>query len=189
MDISQVAHPGGVADYTQNLAENLTKINALEMIFFYSSLRKPYSGNLPNVLSYPIPPKFLEIILNQWRIFGIDKLVGKIDIFHSSDWIQPKTKAKKVTTYHDLIPLKFPQWSHPKIVRVHRKRLELVEREVDMVIAVSQSTKKDLLDVARQMNIKKAESIINEIAEVFNHWEIYADKVQLESEEAKCVIF
>ncbi len=149
LDISQIAHPGGVANYTLNLAEELLKIKDLEVIFFYSSLRKSYHGNLPKVKSFPIPPTLLEILFNRWRMFGIDNFIGEVDVFHSSDWTQPPSKAKKITTYHDVIPLKFPKWSHHKIVEVHKRRLALVEREVDIVIAVSQSTKKDLLEISQ----------------------------------------
>lgn len=148
MDISQLAHKGGVATYTSNLAGQLSKINNLEMVYFYSSLRKPYKGNLKNVKSYRMPPTLFEVLFNRMRNVPIERFVGDIDIFHSSDWVQPPTKAKKVTTYHDVVALKYPEWSHPKIVSVHKRRLKIVEKEVDCVIAVSQSTKQDLLEVS-----------------------------------------
>lgn len=148
-DISQIAHSGGVATYTRNLTAELSKIKALEMVYFYSSLRKPYKGKLRNVKSYRIPPTLFEILFNRWRNVLIERFIGTVDAFHSSDWIQPPSKAKKVTTYHDVVPLQFPQWSHPKIVAVHKRRLALVEKEIDMVIAVSQSTKRDLLKISK----------------------------------------
>src|SRR3990167_2331417 len=148
MDISQLAHTGGVATYTRNLAEQLQKLQDLEMIFFYSSLRKPYKGELKNVKKYRLPPTLFEMLFNRWRNVGIEKFIGSVDIFHSSDWTQPPSKAKKITTYHDVVPLKYPQWSHPKIVSVHKRRLWWVEREIDCVIAVSEATKKDLLEVS-----------------------------------------
>lgn len=147
-DISQVAHNGGVGVYTQNLAEDLSKIPLLDMTFFYSSLRKPYQGNLKNVKKFKLPPTLFEVLFNKIRTVGIEKFLGPIDIYHSSDWVQPPSKSKKVTTYHDVIPLKYPKWSHPKIVSVHKKRLELVEKEIDMVIAVSETTKKDLMELS-----------------------------------------
>lgn len=149
MDISQLAHKGGVATYTRNLAERLFRLNELEMIYFYSSLRKPYQGHLKNVKSYRLPPTLFEILFNRWRNVNIEKFLGPLDIFHSSDWTQPPSKAKKVTTYHDVVPLKYPEWSYPKIVTVHQRRLKLVEREVDCVIAVSEATKRDLLEVSK----------------------------------------
>lgn len=148
LDISQIAHGGGVSCYTQNLAAELSKLPDLETVFFYSSLRKPYGGNLPHVKSFPIPPTALEILFNKVRVVPIERFIGKVDIFHSSDWMQPKTQAKKVTTYHDVVPLKCPEWSNPKIVEVHKRRLELVDKEIDMVIAVSEATKKDLIEVS-----------------------------------------
>src|SRR3989338_5410679 len=148
MDISQLAHTGGVATYTRNLAEQLQKLQDLEMIFFYSSLRKPNKVELKNVKKYRLPPTLFEMLFNRWRNVGIEKFIGSVDIFHSSDWTQPPSKAKKITTYHDVVPLKYPQWSHPKIVDVHKRRLKLVEKEIDMVIAVSESTKNDLLKLS-----------------------------------------
>lgn len=41
-------------------------------------------------------------------------------------------------------------------------------------------TKSDLLEVARQMNVKKAESIIQQISNIIGHWEKYADKVYVD---------
>lgn len=147
-DISQIAHAGGVVTYTQNLAEQLSIIDGIDPVFFYSSLRKPYKGNLPNVKSYMLPPSLFEPLFNKLRNIPIEKFVGQIDIFHSSDWVQPPTKAKKVTAYHDVIPLKYPQWSLRKIVDVQKRRLKIVENEIDMVIAVSETTKRDLMEIS-----------------------------------------
>lgn len=149
MDISQLAHKGGVGIYTQNLTQELSKIKELEMIYFYSSLRKPYHGHLKNVKKYKLPPTLFEMLFNRWRNVPIERFLGPLDIFHSSDWTQPPSKAKKVTTYHDVIPLKYPTWSHPKIVAVHKRRLRIVEEEIDFVIAVSESTKRDLLEITK----------------------------------------
>lgn len=147
-DISQIVHPGGVAGYTKNLAEELQKEEDLEMVFFFASLRKRYHGNLKNVKKFRLPPTLFEVLFNRIRNVGIEKFIGPVDIFHSSDWVQPPSRARKVTTYHDVIPLKFPRWSNPKIVAVHKRRLKVVEKEIDKVIAVSESTKKDLLEVS-----------------------------------------
>lgn len=149
MDISQIAHDGGVAVYTQNLAEQLVKNKELEMVFFYSSLRKPYHGSLKGVKKFHLPPTLFELLFNKLRNVPIEKFIGPIDIFHSSDWMQPPTKAKKVTTFHDVVPLKYLRWSHPKVVAVHKRRLQILEEEIDLVIAVSKSTKKDLMEISK----------------------------------------
>lgn len=148
IDISQIAHQGGVAVYTQNLTRELIKNKDIYFSFLYASLRKKYSGSLPNVKSIPIPPTIFEILCNKYRIFSVDSVLSDLSLFHGSDWTQPKTKAKKVTTYHDLIPIKFPELSHPKIVAVQKRRLKIVEEEINAVIAVSENTKKDLIEVS-----------------------------------------
>lgn len=148
-DISQLAHTGGVATYTRNLAYQLEQIPDLKMVYFYSSLRKPFmEKGLKNVKAFKLPPSLFELFFNRIRNISIEKFIGTVDVFHSSDWTQPPTKALKVTTYHDVVPLKYPQWSHPSVIKVHKRRLKLVEKEIDYVIAVSESTKKDLMEVS-----------------------------------------
>lgn len=149
MDISQIAHGGGVSVYTECLVRELLKHKAFDYTFFYSSFRKPLKVRIPYVKKYMLPPSIFELLFNKIRNVKIEKFLGSLDVFHSSDWVQPPTDAKKVTTYHDVIPLKFPEWSHPKIVEVHKKRIKLVEEEIDVVIAVSQATKRDLMEVSK----------------------------------------
>jgi glycosyltransferase involved in cell wall biosynthesis len=148
-DISQTAYVGGVSTYTQNLAEELQANSDLKMLFFYSSLRQKYQGPLQQVKSFKVPQSINQLLFHKTRLFPIEKFIGQIDIYHSSDWLQAPSKAKKVTTYHDVIPLKYPEWSVKEVVDVHRKRLSIVEGEIDMVIAVSEATKNDLLEVSR----------------------------------------
>lgn len=147
-DISQLAHQGGVLTYTQKLAEGLQENKEIETVFFYSSLRKPYKGNLKAVKKFKLPPSLFELLFNKLRNVSIEKFLGPIDVYHSSDWVQPPSKSKRVTTYHDLVPLLHPEWTVSKIVDVHKRRLQLVEKEIDIVIAVSEATKKDLLKVS-----------------------------------------
>lgn len=162
--------------YTQRLAEELAQNRNLDMAFFYASLRRPYTGNLQNVRSFRYPPTVLEILFNKIRLIPIEKFLGSLDIFHSSDWTQPKTKAKKVTTYHDVVAIKYPQWSHPKIVAVQKRRLKIVEKEIDMVIAVSQSTKKGLLQTSR-IPEEKIVVIYEGVGEQFKRYD--ENKVQI----------
>lgn len=165
-DISQIIHPGGVANYTKNIALNLQKNPDLQMVFFFSALRKSYRGELKNVKKFRLPPSLFEVLFNRIRNVNIEKFIGPVDIFHSSDWVQPQTQAKTVTTYHDVIALKYPKWSHPKIVSVNKNRIKLVEKEVDKVIAVSNSTKQDLLEVS---NLKEDQIVViyEGVSEIF----------------------
>lgn len=156
IDISAVIYGTGVSTYTKNLLENLLKIDKdNNYILFGGSLRRLtelenyYSGilNLDNTnLSkkfVPLPPFFANILWNKLHIVPIETFVGKVDTFHSSDWTQPPSSAYKVSTVHDLIPLKYPDMSDPKIVRVHKARFKWLNKEVDKIIVPSRQSADD----------------------------------------------
>jgi len=158
IDVSSVIYGTGVSVYTKNLVENLLKIDKEnEYILFGGSLRR--SGEIKEWLTtfkgqafkasfegrvFLIPPTISDIIWNRFHVLPIEKLIGKIDVFHSSDWTQPPSGAFEVTTIHDLVPLKYPKLSHSKIIAVHKRRFKYIKKEVDKIIVPSQTTKDDL---------------------------------------------
>lgn len=149
VDISQIVYPGtGVATYTRSLRENLPVVDQKnEYVFFGASLRRlrdlfPFADRV-----YPLAPTALDFLWNRLHVFPVENLIGKIDVWHSSDWTQPPTKAKKVTTIHDLVVYKYPESSHPLIVAVQKRRLAWVKRECDLIITDSESTKRDCIEV------------------------------------------
>ncbi|OGY08883.1 MAG: hypothetical protein A2700_00105 [Candidatus Blackburnbacteria bacterium RIFCSPHIGHO2_01_FULL_44_64] len=154
IDISQVVYGTGVSQYTKYLVEAMLAIDQEnEYILFGGALRR--IGELQKTITltqnaklktYPIPPTLAHILWNKLHVFPIENLTGHLDVFHSSDWTQPPSKAYKITTVHDLAPILFPETSNPDIVDAHRARLEWVKKEVDRVIAVSSATKKDLVE-------------------------------------------
>lgn len=177
IDISQIAHQGtGVAEYTKNLVENLLKIDQEnEYVLFYSSLRKPYKSQKlkfksqkynAKVKSFRIPPTLLDLFWNKLHILPIEWFIGDVDVFLSSDWVQPPAnKAKMITVIYDLIALKFPKETHPKtefnlkntlitpnIAMTQKRRLNWVAKECDMIICDSQATENDVIEL---LNIDK----------------------------------
>ncbi|MGB6882347.1 MAG: glycosyltransferase family 1 protein, partial [Microgenomates group bacterium] len=113
-----------------------------EIIAFLSNLK----GNFESKI-FPIPPTLAHILWNRLHVLRIEKLTGDLDVFHSSDWTQPPSDAFKVTTVHDMVPLRFPQYSHPRIVSAHKARLKWVKKEIDIVIVPSRASKEDLVKV------------------------------------------
>lgn len=152
IDISQIVYGTGVSVYTKNLIENLLRIDKEnEYIFFFSSLRRKYQilnvkYQKLKIKKFKIPPTLLEILWNRWHICPIEWFIGQVDVFHTSDWTEPPAKkAVKVTTIHDLTPLLYPEDVHPKIRAVHQRKLEWVKKESKLIIAVSHSTKRDIV--------------------------------------------
>lgn len=154
IDISQVVYETGVSTYTRNLVHWLLKIDKNNSyLLFAGTLRRrkdidKYVSTLEGNFKFRILPMFptlADIIWNKFHLLKIESLLGKIDVLHSSDWTQPPSKAQKVTTIHDLVPIKYPKLSHPKIVSVHKRRFKWVKNEVDSIIVPSETTRDDLV--------------------------------------------
>lgn len=150
IDVSQIVYGTGVSVYTKNLVQNLLKIDQKnEYVFFAGTLRRKADvlRLVPGAKVFPIPPTLADIIWNRTHVLPIEKLVGKIDVFHSSDWTQPPSNAFKVTTVHDLYLFKFPKLISPLVREVHKRRLWWIIKEVDRIIVPSESTKADLISI------------------------------------------
>jgi glycosyltransferase involved in cell wall biosynthesis len=158
IDISQIVYDTGVSWYTYNLVKNLLEVDTKdEFILFAGVLKRKgdlrlkvsdFSGNFQTKV-LPIPPVAADFIWNKLHVLPIEGFIGKVDVFHSSDWTQPGSKAFKVTTIHDLSPLIFPETAAKDglrdVAKTHSSRFGWVKKEVDRVIAVSESTKKDVV--------------------------------------------
>ncbi len=157
IDASQIIYGTGVSVYTRNLIENILLYDKEnQYLIFGGSLRR--IGELKTILSkfkainfsfkvFPFPPALADIIWNRLHFFRIENLIGKIDVFHSSDWTQPPSNSFKVTTVHDVVPVKYPALSSAKLINNQKLRLEWVRKEVDRIIVPSFSTALDLEDI------------------------------------------
>lgn len=169
IDISQIAYEKtGVSDYLKGFIEELLRIDKNnEYILFFSSLRR----NLPKlsihsskviIKKFRFPPTVLDFLWNKLHVLSIEKLIGKVDIFITSDWTEPPSKAKKATILYDLIVYKYPEETHnrfmfnplkllisPNIVASQKRKLNWVKKESDIVLCISESTKKDAMKILR----------------------------------------
>ncbi len=175
IDISTIPYKTGVSNYTLNLIRNLVKIDKNNKYkLFYSSMRLPLPKeiielqkrhNNIKIYQFKLPPTFLQILWNKFRLFPIEFFIGNCDIFHTSDWTQPPTiKAKTITTVHDLTPFLHPEWHHLKVIKAHKNKMKIATKKCSKFICVSQSTKNDLLKIFPKINMLKIE-IIYEAAE------------------------
>jgi len=161
----------GVELYAINLLKHLLKIDQRNEYIFFNSARRDRSkliaelgreiGFINNprakVVDLRISDLWLEI---SWRIFGwpkIDKLMGGVDVvFVPNVMMAPVSRGvKKVTTFHDLNFELFPKFFTLKsrlwfwLIRPRREALNS-----DRLIAVSDSTKRDLEEIYKIPNNK-----------------------------------
>lgn len=138
IDISAVVYGTGVSNYTQELVDHLRPLLSNDLVEFGFSLRRRQKYFVP------LPPTLMHHLWNQLHWVDVETFTGKIDIYHASDWTQGPTKAKKVTTIHDLSPFLYPAEVDSKIVEVHTAKMKWAVKECDAFICVSHSTASDL---------------------------------------------
>lgn len=163
IDISQIVHEGtGVATYARRMVETLVKTDKKnEYILFGASFRKKFifdefmSGikkinTNVSLVSVAIPPTLLDFLWNRLHSMPVEKFIGPVDVFWSSDWTQPPLgKARGATTIHDLVALKFPKETDSRIVATHKRRLAWVKKECAAIFCDSESTKKDVVELLK----------------------------------------
>lgn len=158
IDISQTAYgQTGVSNYLLSLISELTKDNKNEFVLFFSSLRRTPPDEILSlakenkrvtVKRFKYPPSVLNLMWNRLHIMPIDRLIGDVDFFITSDWTEPPLKSgKKATILYDLIVYKYPKETAKSIVEVQKKKLSWVKKESDIIFCISESTKKDARDI------------------------------------------
>ncbi len=160
IDISQTVYEGsGSGRYVVELVkELLAQDQTNEYVLFGSAMRRrsqlvsfvallkeqfPKSHITPKLFYFP--PKFFEIVWNRLHILPLEFFTGRVDVYHSSDWVEALSKAKRVTTVHDLIPFLYPVFVHPRIREAHILRWKRILAEEDCVIVDAEITKKDII--------------------------------------------
>lgn len=154
IDISQLAYENtGVANLLGNLVKNLIKQDSSnQYVLFFSSLRRNFQSSIFNFQSNPnvtvkqfkIPPLVLDLLWNRFHIISIEKFIGPLDVFITSDWTEPPVKkAKKATVLYDLIVYKYPEETDKKIVETQKRKLKWVKKEASKIFCISKSTADD----------------------------------------------
>jgi len=149
IDVTASIYAGtGVASYYRELVPELLKQGKKhEFVLLGYALRRYQDLSLATK-KFRFPPRVMEFLWNQLHVFPVEKLIGEVDVFHAWDYLQPPAKkAKIVTTIHDLTAIKFPMYHHPLTVAAQTNRLRWVRREADLVIADSEATKADIVEL------------------------------------------
>jgi hypothetical protein len=119
-----------------------------------------YTPSVDSELEIPIPENTIIITPEEfteklfpsiWRSFGLAGRAqkDKLDIYHGLSNELPsgiaKSGVKSVVTIHDLIFFRYPELYKPIDRMIYRRKLEYCVKSADMIIAVSEQTRNDLL--------------------------------------------
>ena len=85
-----------------------------------------------------------------WSRLGfpnVERLAGKLDVFHFSDWMYPAQRnGLRTTTVYDLSPLHHPEWVAPLTRRMHGRKYENAAKTCDLIFAISEYTAADVAE-------------------------------------------
>lgn len=158
----------GIGVYTFELIKALLEGNTKDqfVLFGISTFEtRNYLKNIeykkyPNVrlCIYTLPARAFRTTFLLWQKMDfplIEKLVGPVDLFHNFNWyFPPQKKGKKVATVFDMTPILYPRWHQQKTVQLDRLRLNVVKENADLVVTISQNSKKDFMDFAPSRRVE-----------------------------------
>lgn len=160
IDISPVIYGRGVSRYTSNLVLSLAQISDIQLSLYGSSLRQytqleSFGDQVQKISRKPVktffdrlPPTVLEILWSTLQVNTLNSSFANLDVFHGWDWLMPPDKrVPLVSTVHDLAILKFPDTAHAKILDRHQQAWKVLKQRQAEIIAVSHSTKRDLIEL------------------------------------------
>jgi len=138
-------HFPGIGRYTVSLLHALSRLAPdLDISLLYDPSVSSSRLTLPVLprISCPVSPFSIR---QQWIIPGILHR-AKANLYHSLYYLMPYfPDVPTVLTCHDLIPLVYPRYFSPAQRLIFRVAHTLALRTASVVIAISQSTKADLI--------------------------------------------
>jgi glycosyltransferase involved in cell wall biosynthesis len=144
----------GLGHYSRTLVTSLAKYFANnEYYLFAPKLTDIFNtDNFKNIHNIT-PSSFPSTVLKAaWRSNWVKKdlLQNKIDIYHGLSHEIPfgigKKNIKSVVTIHDLIFERYPKQFNKIDVHIYRRKFKYACANADKIIAISEQTKKDIID-------------------------------------------
>jgi glycosyltransferase involved in cell wall biosynthesis len=159
VDVSPLSHPRtGVGNYIRGSLLGMAEVadGAHELVAFAPASvpgRREIEGALDGIrIERRLPTLPLaHAVRTAWSKLGrppVERVVGRLDVFHFSDWMYPPQRGGiRSTMVHDLVPLRFPEWVHPKTRRMHGAKYRHAARTCDLVFANSRFTADDVVEL------------------------------------------
>ena len=143
----------GLGHYSRTLIHSLANYYPEHEYFLFnpksSSLFQFEEENIHEVLPHSFPSTLLS---SAWRSSWVKKDLKKlkIELYHGLSHEVPigiqKTGIRSVVTIHDLIHERYPEQYKPIDVKIYQKKFRYACQHADKIIAISEQTKKDILE-------------------------------------------
>ena len=159
VDVSPLSHPRtGIGNYIRGSLAGMAEAGAgrHELVAFApTSLRGPariraaLDGITVSRRLLPVPAS--HALRTAWSRAGhpaVERLAGALDAFLFSELMYPAQRAGvRATVFHDLIPLRHPEWCTSRTISMHTRKARNAARTCDVVFANSDATAADLVSL------------------------------------------
>lgn len=159
----------GIGKYTAFIAEGLCKTSEFESIKFFDNGRwtnqQEVIRRIVPTTTHPLETKSLSLIPRLRRKATQSRLVmsmysrispylfarrlapySKTHLYHSPNFLAPEFAGKKVTTFHDLSILKYPEFHPEARVRFLTKAMARSIATSDLIIVDSETIKNEIIE-------------------------------------------
>lgn len=153
-DAKRAYHNGtGLGNYSRNLVQLLSKYYPEHQYYLFNP-KTPNSFQVKGENIHEVLPDsfFNKLFSAAWRSSWVKKDLQKrkIDLYHGLSHEIPigiqQTGIKSVVTIHDLIHERHPEQYNAIDVKIYSKKFRYACKHADWVIAISEQTKKDIIE-------------------------------------------
>ena len=159
VDVTPLSHPTtGVGNYIRGSLRGLAEAaeGKHEIVAFASvsmrsrdRLEAALAGIRAERRLVTLPPS-AHLWRTLWSRSGrpaVERLAGELDVFHFSDWMYPRQRGGlRSTMIHDLVPLRFPEWVHPRTRRQNVAKYRHAAKTCDVIVVNSEYTASDVAE-------------------------------------------
>ena len=153
----------GIGKILENLIDELQERDDITLTSFALVARGLLPGlkkTYPELKAPAIPARISRAALHfaQTVSLPIDFIAGPADAVISFAWLcLPLKSGKTVAIIADATPITDPQWHREINIELFKKRLRSIKKNADVVAAISEATKKELIN---STNIEKEKIVV-----------------------------
>ncbi|MDQ2984756.1 MAG: glycosyltransferase family 4 protein [Actinomycetota bacterium] len=159
LDVSPLSRPRtGIGNYVRGMVAGLAEVAVPEHELVAFAPTGPRGRRLIREALGDFPVELRVLLLpraHTWRTWWsragrppVEWLLGPLDVWHFSDWMYPAQRGgMRVTTIHDLVPLRYPEWVQRRTLAMHAPKYRNAARTCDLLVANSRFTAQEVVEL------------------------------------------